>query len=78
MSVKGSMRFKMVFPKGQQVQVPQVPQVPQVKVPQVPQVKVPQVPQVQPKQVRFKQLPANLSMKGLFVKTASCKACSRK
>jgi hypothetical protein len=70
MSVKGSMRFKMVFPKGQQVQVPQVPQ---VKVPQVPQ-----VPQVQPKQVRFKQLPANLSMKGLFVKTASCKACSRK
>ena len=40
-----------------------------------------QVQQVQPKKVRFQQVnqaPPHLSMKGLFVKTASCKACSRK
>ena len=71
------MRFKMVFPTPLQ----QVQQVKQVQPKQVQPKQVKQVQQVQPKKVRFQQVnqaPPHLSMKGLFVKTASCKACSRK
>lgn len=60
------MRFKMVFPKQSQPVQRLQPQVQRLQ------------PQVQPKRVRFNQIPATLSMKGLFVKTGSCKACSRK